>query len=210
MRTRLKLLSFPLLLAACAHDDLTAREHRQLAATEQGRATVEQARYQPELSTERPSSMDHLVKGDDNGTFTYNPTQSHLINADRELRDAADNLAAAKRIEAFEDTACRELTPAQRAACPLLASQVLRVRHTEHGFTLLLADSTDAGATFARLSCHLAWARSVGFDRPSCPLFVRGTQLRRVGDHSLEFSADDPATASELQAQARHIFLGAP
>jgi hypothetical protein len=207
---RLLALMVVALLAGCAHTDpLSAGEHRNeanihasRAARDQVLSTQDPARLHPLDELSRPPGMEPA------GVFAYSPVQDRARDADQELREAASHLDAARRIEAFEDAACRDIPKAERAACPLLASSVATVKHTPTGFQLVLKDAVDAAETHRRLSCHLAFAASSGFDRPTCPLFVKGLHLDRVGKETIAFEGDTPLTAAELQTQARRVFVG--
>ena len=126
--------------------------------------------------------------------------------ADRELIDASAHLTAAKSLESFEDNACVGVSTAERSSCPLFASSVRRVEWAKDGFRLTFKQPSEAARTFPRLRCHLAYAISNGFDRPSCPLFIPGTSLRREGDEGITFAGDSAAVASALRVQARRVF----
>jgi hypothetical protein len=161
---------------SCSHtrDELTASEHRSEAARLEENARKESAQYDPGQTVRFPG-RDPYVQTPDDWTTTYNPTVEHLYTADRELRAAAEHLAAAKTLETFESAACQQIPAAERAACPLLASSVAQVRETPAGIDLVLKPTVDGDDTQRRLSCHLAYAGAKGFTQPSCPLFVRGT-----------------------------------
>lgn len=201
------LLAAAILAVSCAHQtELTAAENRNEAAIHQAKAANEQAQYDPNESKSQarpvgPQGVDHLTP-----EFAYNPTAEHQVAADKELRAAAASLAAANKLEAFEDADCKDIPPAQRSACPLLASSVTEVRHTPMGFRLVMKPSVDVADTQRRLKCHLSYARSIGFERPSCPLFVKGMDLHRVGEDMIEFEGSSTQVARELQKQAERIF----
>ncbi len=201
---------FILVVAGCSHtqtEGLTAAENRNEASIHEARAASARTQVDPaEARTQRrPWGAGH----DDQVTFGYfNLTEEHQQTADRELRAAADHLRAAKSLESFEDDACRGLPAAERASCPLLGSSVVTVQQTSMGFELLLKPQVDVTETFHRLSCHLAFARAMGFEQPSCPLFVQGTTLQRVGDHAIAFAGSSTEVAASLQAQARRVFGG--
>ena len=76
------------------------------------------------------------------------------------------------------------------------------------GFKLTFSQPADVKQSYQRLSCHLAYAVASGFDKPSCPLFIKGTTLRREGTDSIEFAGDSEAVADALRARARRIFPG--
>src|SRR4051794_26213377 len=119
------------------------------------------------------------------------------------MRAAADHLRAARRIEAFEDARCQDIAPAVRSACPLLASAVTKVTEMPRGVVLYLKPEVDAVDTHRRLDCHLAYAQSQGFERPSYSLFVKGMtlSLELAPAHTLNLFADEPKVAEEIKAQ---------
>ncbi len=196
-------------LTACAApraNTMTVAENENEAQVHAARAQKERAQFDPtEL---RPASGPAMRIEGMAPEFSYNPTQGHLTTADAELRAAATHLEAAHKLEVFEDAACRDIPPAQRAACPLLASSVTRVQHTDAGFALVMKPGVDVADVHRRLSCHLAWARATGFERPSCPLFVKGLEILRQGDDVIRFDGVSKEVAAELRTQARRVFAG--
>lgn len=199
-----------LAVTACSHPidgSLTAPEHRDLAALHEARAEAERRKYDPTLTREAveyspfTDLSEHVIT-------QYNPTANHLAEADRELKSAAAHDQAAAKLVAFEDRACPDLPSRERAACPLLASQVERVQNDSKGVRLTIEAGADARAIEQRLQCHLAWARANGFDRPTCPLFVRGMSIGLRPQSVIALHGDTPEVAHALQAQARRIFSG--
>ncbi len=197
---------------SCAHVDdqrMTAAEHRNEARILAEKAAVERSEYDARVTHMETVHNAFGDPADSWNDVTYNPTASHLDKADSEMREAARHLTAARRLEAFEDARCRAIPPAERSACPLLASAVREVKETKDGVLLELGDGVDATATFLRLDCHLAYAIAEGFARPSCPLFVKGMSitLQLEGGGAIALSSADPATAETIREQARHVFL---
>jgi hypothetical protein len=140
--------------------------------------------------------------------MTYNPTEAHLQIADDQMRKAARENAEAAKLEAFEDSACGPVPQAQRAACPLLASQVAAVHDIRNGVALTLLDGANGRDIYNRLNCHLAWSKVNGFARPSCPLFTRGMGLVLRQPNLLELTGDSPEAVISLQTQAKKLFVG--
>lgn len=209
MARALILITVAALTNACAHSDqksLTAIEHRNEAELHKAASERAAAKYDPGSSVKAPG-RGPFVDGP-NGLSTYNPTAAYLEDADRELRKAAEHLAQARALERFADLACREIPPAERAACPFLASSVTLVREVPSGLELELKPTVDARDTHRRLNCHLAWAQANGFERPSCPLFFKGLTLavREGPVNVLLFDGDTPEVANVLRAQARLLF----
>lgn len=199
-----------LVVTACSHADdkhLTATEHRELAALHEARADAEKAQFDP-TQTRGSIARSPFTDLPDSVVNEYNPTAEHLTAADRELRRAAEHSKEAAKLEAFEDAACQKLPKELRAACPLLASQVALVQNDPKGVRLTLKPAADAQQIEQRLQCHLAYAKSIGFDRPTCPLFVKGMSISLVGPKMISLQGDSPEVARRLQEQARRIFYG--
>lgn len=213
MRTSILMLG--LMLMGCPHvraTDRTVREHRADAARHQEAARTERAQAGPESASlvNLNAAGRQQVGQPDAALIAYSPRQEHLEHADSELRQANEHLAAAKSLLSFEDKACEGLSAGERSSCPLFASTVSRVEPTRAGFTLTFRSDLDAEASYRRLRCHLAYANATGFDRPSCPLFVKGTKLEAVRPVGIAFVSDSPEVAEALRAQARRVFLGTP
>ncbi|MDP3501158.1 MAG: hypothetical protein Q8S33_12515 [Myxococcales bacterium] len=209
-----RLLSLTLLTLSCTHvraKDSTVAEHQNEAAIHQARAREERAKFDP-TEVRRVPPRSPIMLGPETGAGaiaeSYNPTSGHLAAADRELREANAHLAAAKTLTTFENEACAGLSEGERSSCPLLASSVSRVQSTKRGFVMTLKPEVDPQQTYRMLSCHLAYAVASGFDRPSCPLFLEGTMLARVGDDGIGFVGDTDAVAVALRASARRVFTG--
>ncbi len=205
-------LALVLLCMACAHtreDEMTAAEHRNEAQIHTARAAEKRAKFDPgeRRAIGKP-------QGDAEWSArVYNPTQEHLDDADRDMRAAAEHLRAARKLEAFEDARCADIPKEQRGACPLLASSVTRVTETPKGVLLELKASVDAVSTQRMLDCHLAYAYANGFDRPSCPLFVKGMTISLVlgnGGRWIAMTSEDAKVADEIREQARRVFLVEP
>lgn len=200
-------------VTSCTHlkaKEQTVAEHRSDAVLHRQRSLDERAKYDAtEVKRVPPRSpMMGAELGGQAVAETYNPTSDHLAKADREMRLANEHLAAANTLRAFENQACAGLAAGERASCPLLASSVSRVRSTPRGFLLTIRADADVGLTYRRLNCHLAYAVSTGFDRPSCPLFVKGLTLSRDGESDIVFTGENPVVAEALKVQARRIFVG--
>ena len=188
---------------------MTAAEHRNEATILKAEAQSEKNQYSPDDTRLMPMSMSPLAQVPEERIATYNPSDSHLAKADADMRAAAAHLAAAKKLESFEAQACQGLSVAERSSCPLLASSVAQVRHVPLGFQLVMKPGVDVDKTKQMLTCHLAYAEKTGFDRPSCPLFVKGSSISRVGDTVIEFTGSNSQVAAELQTQAGRVFRGA-
>ena len=173
----------------------------------EARAEAERNQFDPTLSR-GPIQRTPFTNLPDSVAAEYNPTAGHLTAADREMRRAAEHSKEAAKLEAFEDVACSSLPKEQRASCPLLASQVKLVQNDNKGVRLTIKETADAAQIEKRLQCHLAYAKSLGFDRPTCPLFVKGMSIAMAGPKVIALHGDSPEVAKALQEQARRIFVG--
>ncbi len=201
-----------LLSISCAHvEQLTVDEHRNEAALHTEKARKETEKFDPTATMRAaPRTQSTSIAPGDVPFEPYNPSQSHLQAADRELAQANAHLAAAETLVKFEDQACAGLSAGERASCPLFASSVSQVSWLADGFKLTFIRAADAAPTLQRLSCHLAYAASSGFDQPSCPLFLKGTSIDKAGDGAIAFRGNSAEVAQALRGQARRIFSGAP
>ena len=208
---RASMVVLGVMAASCSHvkaESQTVDEHRTEAEIHLENAREEQAQADPaQPMRPAPRGPGSPMFGQLDVPFEpYFPSDEHLQAADRELAAANAHLAAAKSLEKFEDKACEGVSAGERASCPLFASTVRRVDWVKDGFKLTFKQVTDAAQTFPRLRCHLAYAVASGFDQPSCPLFLKGTTLRREGTDAIAFESDSPEVAVALRAQARRIF----
>jgi hypothetical protein len=197
---------------ACEHpqttSQVTASEHRARAQQFTAESLAERDKFDASQTQKDMAGRTPFGVGYDNSIQPYNPTQTHLANADQLLRLAAQESEAARKLEEFENVACAAIPRPQRAACPLLASQVKTVRNTQDGVELTLRDEADTVDTVRRLQCHLAYTRVTGFDHPSCPLFTRGLSIQMRGLHGVAFVGDSVDTIRRIQQQAWHVFRG--
>jgi hypothetical protein len=189
--------------------DETVTQHRNDAVLHLNLAKEEQSKAMSEAQRPSPRAPGSMMFGVPPAPYeSYNPRDAHLQAADLELSKASEHLAAAKTLVTFEDKACAGLSEGARSACPLFASSVSLVETNQSGFKLTFWPHVDAVETFQRLNCHLAYATASGFDRPSCPLFLRGTTLRRASDHEIVFIGETAEIAEALRSQARRVFIG--
>jgi hypothetical protein len=194
---------------SCSHtrpEEMTVERHLAEARAHEEYARRQEQRYNPGLDVVIPGSARTYGETDQDVRWSFNPTKERLDTADREMRSAAEHLAAARQLETFESNACKDIPPAERSACPLLASWVTQVRDTKTGIELQLKPTIDAPDTHRRLTCHLAYAQANGFERPSCPLFINGIKISLRDRGVLVFTGETPVIAKELQDQARRIF----
>ncbi len=123
--------------------------------------------------------------------------------------DAAIHQAAARaELAQYDPTQTRRVPPRSAMVGADAVTDTLGQGYNPTREHLLKADAEMKEATFQRLRCHLAYAVATGFDRPSCPLFLKGTTLRRVDDSGIAFDGDSEAVAIALRATARRVFVG--
>jgi hypothetical protein len=201
-------LALALFFAGCATtvrpDDLSAERHRREAARERSLADEDRARFEPGANTSLPGvpAMAPGSPGVAAGVFwgPYNPTVRYLDAAEKHFAHALQHEAAAAALEAFEEGECRGLAPKTRAACPLVGP-VAAVEDLANGARIRLAAGASVEETVARMRCHLAFARTRGFERaPDCPLYVRGVAIAATADGAaVEVTAADAAVAATVR-----------
>src|SRR5688500_1468692 len=74
----------------------------------------------------------------------YNPSAANLVDADRKMASAFAHLAAAKKLDKFEDVACAGITVAERTSCPLIAPHLDKVEEGSKGIVLHLKSAEKA------------------------------------------------------------------
>jgi len=203
---------FLCILAGCTHvrpDDMSERDHRLVAATQERAAADHARQYDPKAVTADPlvGSQTAEAPGPTQDTYS-NPTSVQLMRAQAHLRLAHAHTAAANQLEHFEDEACAEESAAQRAACPLVTGSVDRVQELPDGLRLHLKPGVEGAALARRMRCHQAFARTLAFaELPSCPLYSRGLSIGLVAaGTAIEMRAQGASGAAELKAQAKVLF----
>lgn len=192
-------------------DEMSAEAHRTEAVREEQRSASERARYSPaaeQVTVEPDHSRDDTVV--DHGQV-YNPTQRYLSAAGRDDKHARQHLAAAAKLESFEQAECAAFAPAVRVACPA-NGPITRVEDTREGVRLYFAHSVDLISIAAHMRCHLAFARAEGFDQSAdCPLYLKGVSiLVNEKQYTVELNADTPAARDELRRRARETIFVVP
>ena len=204
---RASLLFVGLMLASCSHvQDETVAQHQNDAQLHLEKAREEQGKVDnSDMMRAAPRAPGIGLVGGDVPFEPYNPSEAHVAAADAELRLANEHFAAAKQLMVFEDKACAGMSTAERSSCPLFASSVNHVTWIKDGFRLNFTRAEEMPPTYRRLSCHLAFASASGFDRPSCPLFMKGTSLRKEGADGIEFAGDSAEVADALRSEERRV-----
>ena len=196
-----------LLIAGCFHRETTGEEHRQAAAADVSAAERERAKYDPnqtarEITPRAPPSAEN--PGPQN-TY-YNPTAAHLAQADLMMASAFRHLEAARKLEKFEDVACKGISIAERTSCPLIAPHVEQIEEGSRGIVLHLKTAERAKTLAIQMQCHLAFAQANNFDRSPCPLYMKGVAITLTGDKAIEVVSGDAAVASLVRQEARKMF----
>ncbi|HVE84625.1 MAG TPA: hypothetical protein VND93_17330 [Myxococcales bacterium] len=204
---RAALVSGALLAASgCAHpgQGLTVEEHQAEVARHQQAALDEEKRYDPG-ATPVSEGRGPFTDGTTGSVVLENPTVHHLRQADSHLRAATEHSAAARVLEASEQSACAGLNQAERDACPLWPALVREAAQTPRGVRLSLKSGVDGVALAAGMKCHLAHGHAHGWTG-GCPLVVPGASVVLVDAGTLEIRGDSPASVAAVQAEARELF----
>ncbi len=202
-------------LCGCAHSAMTGDEHRAEAEAAREEAKAEAAQYNPAASAMRSSGVPATVRGTAGEVIDpaslefwteYNPTQGHLVEADRQMQHAFEHLKAADQLEKYEDAACQGESVPERRACPLLAPHIASVKENKRGVLLQLKPTAPATRLTAQLQCHLAFARAHDFVQAPCPLFIKGVGINLKAGTHIEVASADPVVAESVRRQARVMF----
>lgn len=193
---------------ACTHevkpDTMSAEQHRQEASKEMAKANVEVTKSvtDPEppnlsLSNGNPAAYYYPVD-------SYNPAQEHLVRARQWEAHARQHEQAADKLETFVQDECKGFPPETRAVCPMLGP-VSDISDLSGGVRVVFTPKTRVDAVVAHMRCHLAYAQQYGFDTvSSCPLYVRGLQIRLSEDKKgVELTSPKAETAALIRTRAR-------
>jgi hypothetical protein len=180
-------------------DDMSAAAHRSEATKERLAAEEHRRQFDPYAVAAAP-----VGRGVESVSVASheNPTQHHLVVADAHDAHAREHESAAAELDAFEARECAGLGHAERAACPTLLG-IRRVSDISGGVRIELASAEVTPAVIARMRCHLAFARTRGYERaPDCPLYVRGVEIRASSDgRAIEITGNTNALAGEIRAR---------
>jgi len=200
-----------LALACCAGtvnvDETSAENHRREAQKERALAREHLLAYDPE----RVGSESIVTPGEAGVPFLfpvyiYNPTSWHLFVAEEHREHARQHEAAARELERFEESECKDFPPESRVACPLIGG-VVEVVEVPGGVRLRFVAGVPLDAIVAHMRWHYAYARAHGFeDSASCPLYVRGLRIELVDDSAIgaiELGGTDRRTIREIRKRVR-------
>jgi hypothetical protein len=179
-------------------DDMSAAAHRQEASKERVAADEHRRQYDPHAVATMPPSRAEpapvVVAG--------NPTEVHLQAANAHERHAREHEQAAAELDAFEASECAEVEHSHRAACPVLIG-VKQVVDIKGGVRVELRHAADVPEMLGRMRCHLAFARTRGYERAAdCPLYVRGVDIRAAADgKAIEITGATRALIDEIRGR---------
>ncbi len=185
-------------------DDMSAKEHREHAAHERSKADKHARKYNPKAqTTEIPGPVGSAGGIYDFPLHVYNPTEQHTDHAAHYRRLAAEHLAAAKALEAFEQGACHRFPPKTRSACPV-RGPIVNYEEIPGGVRLKVAKGVPIAALKAHAQCHFAFGRARGFAQmPNCPLYIAGLKLRAdAAGRTIELTTDVASKVAELRRRA--------
>ena len=191
-------------------DEMSAAQHREEASRNVRAADAHERQYVP-------TGVDMPPAGDGNGPVynfsigVYNPTEGHLVAAERLRQHAAEHRQATKRLEQFEAKECKQFPPTTRPACPLLGP-VVKIDDIPGGIRAIFAPGARVDAILAHMRCHFAYAQTRGFaDTAGCPLYLRGIEIRRGTDaQTIEIVSQDAKVAEAIRQRGREeaVYLG--
>ena len=200
-------------LGACASnetrvDAMSAEEHHEKAQHEEQLAQHDQALYEAKIHGRGPPH--ELMTSDLPPSArviplpTETPAVDDLERAERHRAHARAHEADAAALEEFEDVECASVSPPERSACPLLGP-VARLDDIPGGARVQLAHPERWNEVLSRMQCHLAFARSRGFDRVfPCPLYQRGLQVEAgPNPGQIDLLTTDSSRVAELRKQLR-------
>jgi hypothetical protein len=203
-------LVLALAVTGCAHtspEEMSADEHRGEALRHLQAADREVEQYDPGAEVMTPETRTPFYDPSEPIYRAYNVTEHHLRAAEQHLDAADEHREAARTLERWESEACADVPPSERAACPLITGSVRRVEELGSGVRLVLREGVNGERLASQMNCHLAFSRARGFETPSCPLYVRGAEIRLSGrGDAIEVWGDSAGSAAEIRRQARALF----
>ena len=185
-------------------DDMSAEAHARHATTEEAAADRHEAEYDPSAIETREVGGAVAARNEGGGAVrTVNPTAVHQQEAATHHDHAEQHAAAAQALRAYEAAECRAFPAEARAACPLL-SDVTGVTDIAGGVRITFAPGAPVDPLIARMRCHFAYARTRAYEgMQSCPLYIRGVDVRAGAGHSIELFGADPAIVQAIREEAR-------
>jgi hypothetical protein len=192
--------------AATVNPDETSRQgHLAEAAREHAAAEREATRYDPAATHVELPFVRDSSQPPQGASIVSNPTQVHLTLAEQHRLHALAHERAAQQLARFEAAECRDVPPAERAACPLLAP-VVAIRDLRDGVRVELGPTVAVQRLIGDMRCHCAFARARGFseEAAACPLYVRGLQIELSRDgRAIELRGSTRELADEIRQRVR-------
>ncbi len=184
-------------------DEMSAADHRDEAEKERAIANLHRALPKAEAAARTPRDEQGLPIMQ---TDEPSDTNFHLLEAARHAYHARQHQAAAAALEHFENEECRALPVGVRAACPMLVL-VAKVQEIDGGVRIQFLPDANVGQIVSIMRCHLAYARSRGFEQvAACPLYVRGVDIRPAREGSaIDVTGSDLATTVEIRERIHEI-----
>jgi hypothetical protein len=183
-------------------DDMSASAHRAEAGKERAVASAHEQEFEPGAVARPIRGTGVEPPGAAEVIPDYNPTTWHLYKADAARMHAAEHEHAAAELDRFEAAECAPFGKGVRAACPFLGP-VRSAEPIENGVRLRLADGASAKTVVEHMRCHLAFARTRGFQVAECPLTLKGTEVTLAPDGSgVDVTTADHGTVRELRRRA--------
>ena len=208
MKTRSWILSVAVAsLGSCAHNEpMTGDEHRAAAEVAEHKAALERSQYDPNAEAHVVTPRVPITDIGVDSMRAYNPTQEHLVEADRQMKIAFQHLQNAGKLEASEDAACVGIPGAERVSCPVMAPFIEEVSESREGVTLQLKPAAPALRLVSQMRCHLAFAKATDFDRVPCPLYIKGVTINLREGRMIDIFSPDAKVAADVRREARRMF----
>ncbi len=199
-----------LTLASCGAagtkpDDMTVDAHRAHAASAGAAAAKHGEKYDSKARTADPVAVSSDVTGGvvEWPVTNYNPTDHHLVQAQRLNKAAIAHAAAAAALEKFEAGECGKFPSTTRAMCPL-RGPISYWEPLANGVRLHVREGVAMAAVAAHTRCHFAFGRAHGrTGMPDCPIYVGDLEIKvDAGARTLDLTATATGAAAELQRRA--------
>lgn len=187
-------------------DEMSAARHRDEANKHREVAEQHRKAYAAEMGDKKQRGASGSADPGEGFRWPmthYDPRERHLNTAWWHERYARKHERAARKLEKYSDRKCRDFPAKTRALCPLVGG-VERIESIDGGVRLHVAQNVPLGAVEDHIACHMAFARSQGYEgEPTCPLYVRGVNVKvRTRRRVIELIHDDPAGQKAVRDKA--------
>lgn len=193
-------------------DETSAAGHRHEAERERRAAAAQRMLYDPDRTHSDSAAAVDPSDPMARGSLFQNPTEEHLHRAEQHMAHARAHEDAALELERFESKHCAHIPARERAACPILGP-VTEIRDVPNGVRVELSSTVSVAAVVSRMRCHQAFARTRAYadEAATCPLYVRGIDIRRsVDGKAVEILANSPDLVRHVRAAAREQAIPSP